>query len=476
MYSSKLYSALTYFDKYQQNRLRKYINSPYFNKNEGIILLFEILVKHINKYLNAPTPKNLTKEDIWRKIYSQKKYDDIRFRKLNSDLLKLVEGFLAQQVFEENPVHKAAYLIDAVEKKGMTELYESTSRRSKNLVNQQLQKPADNFYYEYRIEKIKYNFNKYKFERSIRYNVEDIGNNLDKFYIAAKLRYYCTIILPQQAKNSHKYDLLFIDQIIKNIEENKYEDVPPIAVYYQIYLTLTDVDNVEHYYKLRELLVKFAGQFPTAEAKSLYDSAVNYCVIKNNQGHSNFIHELFKVYQDSLETGVIYGDGELAPGHFRNIVNVATRIGNYKWAEQFINDFKSKLPEDFRKNAVSYTLARLYFFQKEYNKVIELLQEVEYEDVNYNIGSKVFLLKIYFELDQTEPLFSIMESFRVYLTRHKEIPLPKRRNYFNLIKFTKKLINIMPKDKKKLDKVKLEIEKTESAIDPWILEKIKEKE
>ena len=475
MNNSKLYSALTYFDKYEQNRLRKYINSPYFNKNEGIIYLFEILTSHINKYRNSTEVTNLDKEAIWKKIYHDKKYDDIRFRKLNSDLLKLVEGFLAQQTFENNQLNQSTCLLTAVEKKSMNELFESSSRIAKRISKQQAHITADFFYYQYQIEKSKYEFNKYKFEKSTSLNVEEIGDNLDKFYIAEKLKYY-SAILPQAKIATSTEDLLFFDQIINHVKKNNYADVPSIALYYQIYLTISDNDNVDHYFKLRELLVKFGDQLSIPEAKSIYDMAVNYCVIKNNQGQSNFVFELFEVYKDYLENGIIDGDGELAPRHFRNVVNVATRIGKYEWTEQFINDFKDKLPEDFRNNAVSYNLARLYFFQKEYNRVIESLQEVEYEDVTYNIGSKVFLLKIYYELDETEPLFSIMESFRVYLNRHKEIPLQRRKNYFSLIKFTKKLINLMPGNKKELEKIKAELAKTESAIDPWILEKIKEKE
>ena len=93
MHNSKLYSILEHFDKYEQNRLRKYINSPYFNKNQALIHLFEIFIDHIND----ENSNEIEKKNIWEKIQPQKKFDDVRFRKLCSDLLKLVESFLAQQ-------------------------------------------------------------------------------------------------------------------------------------------------------------------------------------------------------------------------------------------------------------------------------------------------------------------------------------------------------------------------------------------
>ena len=57
MHNSKIYSILEHFDKYEQNRLRKYINSPYFNKNQALIQLFEIFIDHINSEKTAELEK-----------------------------------------------------------------------------------------------------------------------------------------------------------------------------------------------------------------------------------------------------------------------------------------------------------------------------------------------------------------------------------------------------------------------------------
>ena len=91
MKSSKLYSILEYFDKYEQNRLRKFIISPYFNKNEAIIGLYGLLIDHLNKDKDS----DISKEELWKKIYPKVDYDDVLFRKNCSDLLKLIESYLA---------------------------------------------------------------------------------------------------------------------------------------------------------------------------------------------------------------------------------------------------------------------------------------------------------------------------------------------------------------------------------------------
>ncbi|MFK7934519.1 MAG: hypothetical protein AB8G22_13495, partial [Saprospiraceae bacterium] len=119
MNNSKLYSILEHFDKYEQNRCRKYIISPYFNKNQALIDLYDVLIKNIN----SAKPKELTREMVWGKIHQDKKFDDVRCRKYLSDLLKLIENFLSQQIFESEDLQQAAYLIKAVSEKKIENLF-----------------------------------------------------------------------------------------------------------------------------------------------------------------------------------------------------------------------------------------------------------------------------------------------------------------------------------------------------------------
>ena len=114
MTDSKIYNVLTHFDKVEQNRLRKYIRSPYFNANEALMIFYDILSEHINANGKADF---LTKEIIWTQLYKNETFNDVRFRKLSSDLLKLVEGFLAQKVYDENSLQQASFLLEAIGKK-----------------------------------------------------------------------------------------------------------------------------------------------------------------------------------------------------------------------------------------------------------------------------------------------------------------------------------------------------------------------
>ena len=474
MQNSKLYSILEYFDKYEQNRLRKFITSPYFNKNEAIIKLFDSLIAHVN----AKKPEEIEKEILWEQIYKNAEYDDVLFRKNCSDLLKLVEAFLTQQVFDKDHIGKTNYLFKAISKKKIEKLFNSTTLKSQRHTKNQILRDSDFYLKQYQLEKSYYEITQNNIRRSKKSNVENILSNLDKFFFAEKLRWY-TSVLTQQYLISHEYKLLFVDEILEYLETNKFSDTPAVEIYFQIYLTLKEPENESHYYKLKSLLSENGLRFNKDEAKSIYYSAINYCIRKSNiEGKKNFLVELLDIYKDLINKEILIDDVEgLSPWDFKNVITCATSTGEFEWAEKFIKKYGKLIPSQFRENAISFNTAQLFFYQKKYRELISLLQKVEYEDFSYNLNSKLFLLMTYYELDEIEPLYSLLDSFRSYLNRHKDFPKERRELYGNLIKFTKKLTKINYGSKKDIEKIKKEIDNTERVASvKWLKEKIDELE
>lgn len=86
---------------------------------------------------------------------------------------------------------------------------------------------------------------------------------------------------------------------------------------------------------------------------------------------------------------------------FRNIVTVGLRLGEMAWTEAFIHEYQRFLPEAQRENIVSFNLSQVYFYKRDYDKVIETLRHVEYEDVITNLNAKTLLLTTSDERDQS---------------------------------------------------------------------------
>ena len=477
MKKSKIYTALKHLSIYELNSFDKFVKSPYFNQNERIIKFFNFLLP----YLKAKKEGDISKMDIWAEIEPGSAYNDAKFRKFTNDLLKLFERFLAQQIYEQNNLNIANNLLENVAKKKILKLYNSVLTTAERLSKRHIDRNSDYYYYQYGFEKNKFNLTS-EFEKKSKkkkkfnwFNIAEMSDNLDVFYIGEKLKLYSTLL---SYKRLYKLDmeLNFIDEIIGFINKIDYEKYPPIAIWYQIYLTTSDSENINHYYKLKVLIDKYINSFPKEEAQDIYESALNYCIRKANTGHFEFYNELLTLYKDLLRKDMLIEDNQLSPTRFRNIVFVATKVESYTWAEEFIDKYQYRIDEKYRENAVAYNFARLYFFKSDFDKVIEYIRDVEFNDIFYELGSKNILIKTYYELDEISPLFSLLDSFNVFLNRYKRtIPDNRRKNYKLLIKYVKKLLNSSYKDKAGLQKVKKEIDEAGNFPDKnWVLEKIDE--
>jgi len=202
--------------------------------------------------------------------------------------------------------------------------------------------------------------------------------------------------------------------------------------------------------------------------------AQNYCAIKINSGDLQYYHKMFLVHKALVEKGLIGGE-RLDPTVYKNIITIGLKNKEFGWIESFIKNFTQKLPPENQVNALTYNLANVYFHQKQYDKVVNQLREVKYKSPIYALGGKLILLKTYYEMGEDRALFSLIDSFSIYLRRNKYISKEVKQQYLNVVRFLRKLASIVPRDRVSLQKLKEKIEKNKAlASKQWLLEKIEE--
>lgn len=178
-------------------------------------------------------------------------------------------------------------------------------------------------------------------------------------------------------------------------------------------------------------------------------------------------------------------DGWLLQWDYKNIVSASLKAGEVEWCQQFIENSKDKIAPEFRENAYTYNLASFHFEQKDYGRALTLLQEVEFSDVFYALGSRVILMKSYYEMVDYDALVSLCAAFKIYLKRTKSLSKYQFSIYFNLVLFTKKTADLRKKlslMRKESRKAKINflrekiIEKGNIAQIKWLKTKLKELE
>ena len=466
MQSSKLISILSTFNKQEFSELLKFVRSPFFNEHEQVLKLYEYILKYKYDLSN----KNLNKELAFAKIVGGK-YNDLKMRHLMANLLKLVERYLATKYVKNNEIAANMQLAVELGARAKSKQYSNAIKKGQQLLEKRKTRDGDFYYYKFRFER---EYSKYIADQRIRTvatNVEQTLEYLDIFYLINKLRYCCELLNYKKVM-AIEFEIFLMEEILSHLKEKNYTHIPAISIYYNILLSLQDDGNEQYFSNITSLLNNHWQEFTKREARDMYIFAENYCIRKINTGNSDYLRQLIGLYQSEINNGIVLEDGFLSPWFYKNAVIAGLRLGDFKWVFTFIKDNKNKMEADVRENAYLFNIARYHFYKKDFEKVIPNLLQVEYDDVFYGIDSRKLLLQTYYELNEVEAMYSLMDSFRTLLKRNKTISETHLNNNLNLIRFVGKLL-AAKNQPPKLKKLRAEIEKTPSVAEKrWLMEKV----
>ena len=248
-----------------------------------------------------------------------------------------------------------------------------------------------------------------------------------------------------------------------------------MAIYHQAYKALSEPEQEQAFEELLILIEDHWQKFPPDEAMDIYLLAINYCIRQLNRGHRIYIRKAFDLYRKGLERKVLLDHGVISKFTYKNVLMLAIGLQEWDWAEAFLEQYKNHLPLKERENIYRYNLAIFYFRKPDYDKAMPLLQQVTFQDVLYNLNARTMLLQIYYELEEFDALDSLLDSFRAFIRRHKELGYHKE-NYTNLISFVRQMRSLPPNAHKEKQQLKNEIEATASLAEKrWLLRQLQER-
>lgn len=466
MQDTKLHILLSRMSIYELNRLTKFLDSPYHNEDERLIKLYAYLLPFYKK----DEAEKLDRIKIWKKIYGAKAFTNLHFARLLSDLLKKVESFLAQERMRSDGPDELYYLLDTYNNRGLAKHFTEPYLHAMSKLEKQPYRDSEFYFHSFRLNVQQNIYLENRKQRTTEKNLIETVRSLDTYYLINKLRYSAAILHYKHFLNLRD-DSILLPDILALLRE-KPMDTPVVNIYHHVILTLIEPDEEQHFTGLKALLFKHADVLQIETQKEVFAFALNYCIRKINKGRSGYQSEIFALYKDALTRGMLLVDGQLTPWDFKNIVTIGLRNKEYKWTDAFIEEFIKKLPKKEQDNAYTFNRARHYFATAKYGKVLELLQNVEYNDIFYLLDSKTTLMKTYYELGEYQPLLSLKESFRILLRRKKLISEQNQVNYGNFARMTMKLYRADVKNKTQMAALKKALEGTSNIADKaWIMEK-----
>lgn len=460
-----LFELLNTFDRKEIRDFKKFLHSPLFNQRKDVIILYDLFLES-----TSFSEGFWTKERIWQKINPGHPFKAAQLHHVQSYLHQLAQDFLAQQEFWHTSFQRNIHLGKALRRKKMSTHFEKNWNKNKAQLQKASLRHTDYHYQKYQLSRELYAYEHHQ-QRSGESNLQQLTEELTTFYAAELLKQSCSILSHQQMSQQN-YAVTFLPEVLEKVEKNNWLEEPAIAIYYHSYRALSDLSQETHFEQLKMLIDQHWTKFPASEIRDIFLLAINYCIQRLNAGDRQFIREAFELYRSGLSKSVLLENAQLSHFTYKNVLKLGMELREFDWVEAFLYKYKTALPPENRENIFLHTLAVFYFGKPDYDRVLELLRQVEFKDKLHELDARRMLLRIYMEREAFDALESLLDSFQVYIRRQPELGY-HRENYLNLIRYTRKLLRIPAHDREGRLSLAQEIESVKAIAERrWLMEKL----
>jgi len=461
MINSKLIRLLKALNATELHRLQDFVSSPYFNKKKNISEFVGLLINYYPAFDKAL----INKESIFKVLFEGEPYDKKRIGYLQSDLFKLTLQFLKiEKGMTENNLALAYVLAE----KKLDKLYAQEIRTLNKEYGVSIAKGAKHYKSKFEIHDLEDQYFISNDQRKDDENAYLANKNLDLFYVCRKLQYFLVLLNRKQILG--KATEMPQRQFILKYTEKNFLDNPIVKAYYEAILMQTKEKPLPHFFNLKNTILKHYKSFSTKEIAELYEEAINFCIQRISFDQAFYIGEALQLYMEFLDSGHMYrNDGFLSHWKFKNIIKLGLLLERFEYVEQFILKYIEKISPSNKTKALHYNLAELHFAKHDFENAQEHLSILFQEDLElaYILGSRMMLIKIFYQNKEDEALLSQIAAFTIFLKRSKIVSNTKKKIYLNFCNILNKILRQNPKH---YHKIKLEIEQTKPLTDTnWLL-------
>ncbi|MFZ1321429.1 MAG: hypothetical protein WAT71_07720 [Ignavibacteria bacterium] len=439
--------------------LKRFICSPYHNKSNKIIILFDELRKFYPSFKSG----KLNKEYLYQIISPGLKFNDSTFRSLIADLHLLIERFLIIEQLFDSGIEKEIFLMKSLINKGHSNQFYLNLKRTLNL----LEKNGEDSNYHYSkslIELCKFNnciINESQKTRvDVTGNVEILKNYiiyLINFFICELINSHLKLYIKGQKFNVFEtsfsikiintIDIAKLSSIVKEVDNNNFM----LDLYLKLFYAFQNPESIQGYIDYKSFVSKHFKQLSKDEQSYHYSMLISYCVIKttsNNIKNTNDI-ELFGLYNTFLKEKLFFDEKSnyIDEGLFRNILILALRLLKFDWTDNFISEYSQYLHPEKMQNIVNLSYAEFFYHKGTIKKnkenldiAFEHLTKINEDSFIIKYDIKILYLMLYYDLGYIENLLCLLKNYRQFLCRNKLVPKERKTKLYKFLNILEKMI------------------------------------
>jgi hypothetical protein len=479
MHNNKLIQVISSFKRKEMTRFYEFVRSPYFNKHDEV----RALIAHLRSVFPDFDEKKCDRFRLFQALFPGQQHDQPKLALLFTYAYRLLEAFLKVEQLQQGKISSELLLLRQYRERGQWKLYEQKLQRlSKKFAQTRKQDSHYHLhYFQLAEEADRYYSQQGRHEQD--HNIQVKQDFLDRYYLAEKLRDACEMSVRRKILKVN-YQARFLTAMLEEVKRDlpRYETIPSVWVYYHLFLLVEGKDEIT-FEQMLHILLENEHFFEHQEQQLLYNYLQNYCIEQINKGKTAFHRQAFEIYKLQLEKKLIIINGFLSEWHYKNIVTIGLRLHETDWIYRFIHQYKELLHPQSIRNAFNFNLASWYYHQGKLEQVLELLHQVEHKDNRYSLAAKSLLLRTYYDLDEQEAMFSLLDAFSQYLQRNQVMTDERIKAFRNLLQLTKKAMLLKSEiGFAKPEKLNKELQKLLDGIhhkkaiinQDWLMQKVRE--
>jgi len=424
----------------------KFVRNSINNKKETVTRLYQFVVRNHPDYNERKFSKTQCFLYVFPELKPQMERlngsaDALISKKLKNplyDLKNLIEAFIIQQELAEQSHEKTILLIKGLFKRQMHDkafqLIDKELKRLEGMI-------GDDFYhhfYQFQLWELKL-YNSIDKVNISAESFDKMQQALDLFIVHTKLKTGYEIKnrseLYGENINVHFFEEFKMAVGQKIIDHHNYS-----VHFYDKISNLKNTSSLEEYQAVRNYYFENINNFCIKEKREPLIYLLNYCTKIYGAGNKNFLVEMFELYNFGLAHQLLLQNGNLAASDFKNIVVLASTLLNFHWAKEFIKHNSILLIGKDRKNIISLCNAQIECDMCNFKGVLTELRDVEFNDVYDNLMSRSLMLRAYYNLNEWNSLEFFLEAYTKFVKRNTGLSNEVKASLFNMIRFTKILI------------------------------------
>lgn len=420
----------------------KFIKSPYFNTVKNLCKLYSELIKFHPSYSSGL----LTNELLHKKLFNGKPFNRQVMWNLSSKLEGQLKDFLQHQELRKKPFWGTKLRLSAFARKGTVNLFKGGLGDMETWLKD---------------SKIDYDF----FENSMhlenyKQDYFHMTDNIRKMGDSKKLASeYLVLLFLRMAAGSlndlkllddnHNYRPKFalLNCFVQKIDLSSFVDYCKTAgfeysflveLYYHSIMLLLDPRSPEHLFKIKKIFQSGYNKFATGEKRSIMHWIANYCFENLDADENRYRLIAFEINKLRLKDGLVfYPENQLPSAMFLQIFNNALALKKFDWARRFLNNYSVYLNPSLRNALTALANAMLSFSSGDFVNTLNWLNKADVTGIQDKFYVRTLSARCYYELNETESLFSYIDSSLHFLRANKLVTKKGRiylQNFFNSLK------------------------------------------